>query len=63
MCLCVGHGQARTVTKQVKVDSFFNFFSPPEGEHGGRRGRLFGKSSGVDGRKQERPLGSMYYIR
>ncbi|XP_062512566.1 nucleosome assembly protein 1-like 1-B [Corticium candelabrum] len=32
-----GHGQSRVVTKQVKVDSFFNFFSPPEvpeGEEG-----------------------------
>lgn len=25
-------GSVRTVTKTVKVDSFFNFFSPPVGE-------------------------------
>lgn len=28
-----GRGTVRTVTKTVPNDSFFNFFSPPEGTH------------------------------
>ena len=27
-----GRGQTRFVSKTIKNDSFFNFFSPPEGE-------------------------------
>lgn len=30
-----GRGTVRTVTKTVPNDSFFNFFTPPEGKKGG----------------------------
>lgn len=30
-----GRGTVRTVTKTVPNDSFFNFFTPPEGKHDG----------------------------
>lgn len=33
-----GHGQSRVLSKQVNVDSFFNFFSPPEAPTGDEEG-------------------------